>query len=134
MGASFGELAARYSVSKSAIVKRAKAECWGDGTDVQAEVRRRAVAKVTATFTVDPKKKHEAIEAAAENAADLIARQRKDWEEHRLKYGQLPTDFEIAKQAKISAEMLMIRQKGERLAWGLDDTQQSAEVVIKREW
>lgn len=133
-GASFGDLAARYDVTKSAIVKRAKAEAWGDGTDVQAEIRRRAIAKVTAKFTGDRTKKREVIEAAADSAADLIARQRKDWEEHRLKYGQLQTDFELAKLAKISAEMLMIRQKGERLAWGLEDNQQTAEIVIKREW
>jgi hypothetical protein len=42
-GLSFGLLASRYGISKTAIVQRAKAEGWGDGTDVAELVRRKAM-------------------------------------------------------------------------------------------
>jgi hypothetical protein len=75
-----------------------------------------------------------AIEAAEDIRADVIERHRADWAEHRthFKTGDIAAEFELGKSAKISAEMLAIRQKGERAAYGLDDgeTSQKAEVKI----
>jgi hypothetical protein len=42
-GLSFGLLASRYGISKTAIIQRAKAEGWGDGADVAELVRRKAM-------------------------------------------------------------------------------------------
>jgi len=56
-GLSFGRLAARYGIDKAAIVRRAKDEGWGDGTDVAELVRRKACARLTGADTTDPEKK-----------------------------------------------------------------------------
>jgi hypothetical protein len=40
-GASFGELAQKYGVDKSAIFQRSKKENWSDGSDVQHAIRRK---------------------------------------------------------------------------------------------
>ncbi|MBK1709813.1 MULTISPECIES: hypothetical protein [Marichromatium] len=123
-GASFGELAARHGVSKAAIVKRAKKESWGDGTDVGEVVRRKVTEKVTGVVTVgDPQKKAAALDAAADRAAAVVRRQQDDWDAHRERFGSVPVDFDAGKLAKISAEMLAIRQKGERAAWGLEESE-----------
>ena len=61
--------------------------------------------------------------AAAEDLrADVIERHRADWSEHRKLFTlqEIKDDFEQGKAAKISAEMLALRQKGERAAYGLD--------------
>lgn len=121
-GASFGELAARHGVSKPAIVKRAKTEGWGDGKDVGEAYRSKVTEKVTGIVTVgDPKKKAAALEAAAAQGAEVVRRQQEDWDAHRARFAGVPADFEEGKHAKISAEMLAIRHKGERAAWGLEE-------------
>ena len=43
--------------------------------------------------------------------------------------GRIAANFELGKSAKISSEMLAIRQKAERIAWNLDD-KASDEIVI----
>lgn len=131
-GSSFPELAARFGLSHQAIQKRAKAEAWDDGTDVAAAVRRQVEAKV-AGVPRNPEKRREAIDAAAERGAKVIERHQEDWEAHRKKFGAIPADFETGKHAKISAEMLRIRQDGERRAWGLESEQAKPDVVVKWE-
>lgn len=133
-GASFGSLAKAFGVSKTAIMKRAKAEGWGDGSDIAELVRERAMAKVAGLVASDRQKREAAIEQAADSAAALLQRQRNDWEVHRQRYGHLPPDFEEAKLAKITAEMLILRQRGERAAWGLDDAAEKPQVTIVRQW
>ena len=132
-GASFGELAAKYGISKTAIVKRANKEGWSDGTDVADLIRRKANEKVAGTI-VPADKKAAAIDAAAERAAEIVRRHQKEWEDHRARFGSVPENFEDGKLAKISAEMLKIRQEGERRAWGLDDTKPKMEIVIERSY
>lgn len=134
-GATFRELAKRYGVSDVAIVKRAKAEGWGDGTDVAAVIRRKVGEKVSGVVsTANPKKRAQAIDAAADRAAEVLRKHQAEWEEHRTRFGSVPADFEDGKLAKISAEMLKIRQEGERRAWGLDDAATQPTIIIERSY
>ena len=123
-GASFPALAAKHGVSHQAIQKRAKAEQWGDGTDVADVVRRKVAEKVAAVVAADnPQKRAAAIDAAAERSAEVVRTHQREWAEHRTLFptAAIKAQFELGKSAKISAEMLKIRQAGERIAWGLDD-------------
>lgn len=130
-GASLSELAAKFGLTHEGIRKRAKAEGWGDGTDVADAVRRKVAAKV-AGIPANPEKRRAAIDAAAERAAKVVERHKRDWEDHRTRFGVIPKDFERGKEAKISAEMLRIRQDGERKAWGLDEAAAQPTIVIER--
>lgn len=120
-GATFDSLAAKNGVSKTAIVKKSNGEGWGDGSDLAEVIRRKVTEKVTGIVTsANPKKKAEAIDDAAEKAAAVIEQHRNEWKDHRVRFGSTTADFEDGKLAKINAEMLKIRQSGERLAYGLD--------------
>jgi len=132
-GVSFGDLAKKYGVSGAAICKRAKKEEWGDGSDVSEEIRRRVNEKVNAVNTADPKKKIAAISAAADKIVKIVARHRDDWETHHATFDvpAIAKDFNLGKSAKISAEMLAIRQKAERVAWGLEDNESKPEIKIQ---
>lgn len=134
-GASFPELADKYGVSHQAIQKRAKAEGWGDGTDVADTIRRKVAEKVAGVVAAcNQKKKAEAIDAAAERGAEVVRRHQAEWEDHRARFGSVPDSFEDGKLAKISAEMLRIRQEGERRAWGLDEAAGQSAIVIERSY
>lgn len=129
-GASFPDLGARFGVSHQAIQKRAKAEGWGDGQDVQDAIRRKVAEKVAGIVAAEnPKKKAAAIDAAAETGAAIIRKHQSEWQDHRNKFGSVPESFDAGKLAKISAEMLTIRQKGERLAHGIEDARQEVDVT-----
>ncbi len=128
-GATFGELAGKHGVNKAAIVRRAKAEGWGDGSDIGDVVRRKVTEKVTGMSPADPaKKKAEAIDAAADETAAVVRRHRQEWlqvvelreEAVTAREADAKEAFERAKLAKITAEMTAIQQAGERKAWGLD--------------
>jgi hypothetical protein len=123
-GASFGELAKRHGVGKSAITNRSVREGWGNGQDVGAAIRRRVSEKVSGAVSVDPVKKAAAIDAEAGRAAAVVARHRSELEEHVLLFPvtEIKENFDVGKSAKISIEMLAIRQKAERIAWGLEDS------------
>jgi hypothetical protein len=134
-GASFPELAAKWGVSHQAIQKRAKAEGWGDGQDVAQAIRRKIAEKVAGVVaSCNPKKRAEAIDAAADRSAEVVRRHQTEWEDHRARFGSVPADFDDGKLAKISAEMLKIRQEGERRAWGLDEASAQPSIVIERSY
>jgi len=143
-GASFPELAARWGVSHQAIQKRAKAEGWGDGTNV-AEVIRRKVAEKVAGY--NPQKKTAAIDAAAERAAEIVRRHQEETNAARDRlYSGLKAHkaaftkeekalaFEDLKAAKIAAEALAIIQRLERINWGLEDATAKPEIIIERSY
>jgi len=146
-GLSFGLLASRYGIDKAAIVRRAKAEGWGDGTDVAELVRRKAMEQVTGTAITDPEKKAAAIDLAAELAADVIRRHQAEAEQVReLLWRGLEASraaetldekrlaFETLKAAKISSETLANLQRMERISYGLDDHGGKTEIVIERSY
>lgn len=130
-GASFGKLAEKYGIDQAAIFRHAKKEGWSDGSDVADLIRRKVNEKVNAIDNVNPVKKAEAIDAAANEAARIVTRHRDDWERHHQVFGVdgIAADFDLGKSAKISSEMLAIRQKAERIAWNLED-KASDEIVI----
>ena len=133
-GASFSDLAREFGVSYQAIQKRAKAEDWSDGKDIEADIRRKVVEKVVGVVVgCNPKKKAEEIDAEAERRAAVITRHRIEWivstevldkaiatSKAAAKFGEKKIAFEDLKAAKIAAEARRIIQDGERKAWGLD--------------
>jgi DNA-binding MurR/RpiR family transcriptional regulator len=145
-GASFGELATKYGISKAAIIKRAHKEGWGDGGDVAEEIRRRVNEKLAGTV-VPEEKREAAMDAAAELAAEVVMRHQEETNAARerlyagLKAHKAATTkeekslaFEDLKAAKIAAEALAIIQRLERINWGLDDTRPKMEIVIERSY
>lgn len=133
-GASMGELSRRHGVSKTAISKRARTESWLQ--DLSGTVNRMAEAKVYGVVdTVNPKKKAEALDRAADAKAAVMLRHKNEWErQQEISDRAMATeDFDLAKLAKITAETLKIRQEGERKAWGIQDkaeTEVSGGVVV----
>jgi hypothetical protein len=123
-GMSLTEVAAKMGIDRAAVSRRAKREAWSDGSDIGDAVRRRVTERVTGIVTSrDPKKVAEAIDAEAARAAAVVERHRHELEEHAALFAvaEIKANFEVGKSAKISAEMLAIRQKAERIAWNLDD-------------
>jgi len=146
-GLSFGRLASRYGVDKAAIVRRAKAEGWGNGADVAELVRRKACARLTGADTTDHQKRAAAIDLAAELAADVIRRHQAEAEQVRELFwrgleasraaetlDEKRLAFETLKAAKISSETLANLQRMERISYGLDDATGKTEIVIERSY
>lgn len=112
-------------VSHQAVSKRAGAEGWQRvqslrGIAEQAQLKAdskvaQKVAKVAGALAKTT------AEVAVDIRADVLDRHRSDWSQHRKLFGldAINKDFEAGKKAKISAEMLKIRQQGERDAYGL---------------
>ena len=121
-GASQSTLSKKYGVSRTAIQKRISSEGWVQ--DISQTVNRLTEAKVAGVVAgCNPKKKAEALNAAAEQKAAVINRHREEWTRHQAIIDEAiaSNDFERAKLAKITAETLKIRQEGERKAWGIQD-------------
>jgi hypothetical protein len=147
-GASFGDLATKYGVDKAAIHRRAKAEKWSDGTDVADVIRRKVNEKVNAISTEpNAKKRAEAIEAAADRAAEIVRLHQEETKAARERlYSGLRAHkaaatredkvlaFEDLKAAKIASEVLSIIQRLERINWGLEDASAKPEIVIERSY
>ncbi len=145
-GASFPELSERFGVSHTAIIKRSKAEGWSDGQDVGAIIRRKVSEKVSGIVsTENPKKKAEAIDAAADRSAEVVRRHQEETNAVRerlytgLKAHKAAIDkeekqlaFEDLKAAKISSETILNIHKAERQAWGLDEAAAQPTITIER--
>lgn len=144
-GASFPALADEFGVSHQAIQKRAKAEGWSDGTDGNLLSNRIAREKVATAKLKAAKlqvagevaeegagcnfanERIDAIVAEAEEKAGVIMQHQADWKTHRETYA-VDSDTELLRQGKLAAEMLKLRQDGERKAYGLDvEVQPTAE-------
>jgi hypothetical protein len=140
-GAPFRELAAKHGVSDAAIVKRAKAEGWSDGQDIQDAIRRKVSEKVSGLVsTANPKKRAEAISNEASKVAEVVHRHRREWEQVvmlrqealKVRVEDQKEAFDRSKLAKITAEMTAIQQAGERKAWGLDRSDNEHTITIER--
>ena len=121
-GATMGELSRRHGVDKAAISRRAKKDGWT--ADLSEVVNRRAAAKINGIVnTVDPQKRAEAVESAADARVAVIQRHRGAWPKIKELNAQAieAQDFNAAKLAKITAETERIIQDGERRAWGIQD-------------
>lgn len=119
-GASMGELSRRHGVSKQAISKRARAERWiQDSSDA---IARLAEAKVDGLVdTVNPQKKAEAVNRAADRKASVIREQRDVWNGFNsdVREALAANDFDRLKCLKIASEALRNAQECERKAWGI---------------
>jgi hypothetical protein len=147
-GETFDELARRFGVSKTAIIKRAKIEGWSNGEDVAEIIRRKVTEKVTGVVTSGNLKKRAAsIEAATDRAAEIVRRHQEETNAARERlYSGLKAHkaaitkeekalaFEDLKAAKIAAEALAIIQRLERINWGLEDATPKNEIVIERSY
>ena len=127
-----------FGVSEAAVRQRAKADGWvklGSMKSIQEAAQRKADEKLRSKFD-DEVQKASTRELAEDIRADVIERHRCDWAEHRQHFavGDIAADFEMGKSAKISAEMLKIRQAGERAAYGLDEVTGSEAIVIERSY
>lgn len=133
VGATFSDLGRRFGISRQAIAKRAKAEGWQIDPEAAAQIRERVAVKVTS----DPAKKDQAIEAVADQAAEIVRLHRAEWAGHRglFPLKDLAGDFDKGKRAKIAAEMVALRQRAERKAWNLDgDNEDTTEIIIERSY
>lgn len=145
-GATFLDLAARFGVSHTAIIKRAKRESWSDGTDVADVIRRKVSEKVSGIVsTANPQKKAESLNAAADRGAEVIRRHQEETNHvrERLYIGlklykvadtkeQKQLAFEDLKAAKISSEVMINLHRLERQAWNLDEDKSRPEIIIER--
>lgn len=133
-GATFKSLSLEFGLSDAAIVKRSKAEGWGNGQDVAGEIRRKVSEKVS-EVSGDPAKKAREIDAAAARAAEVLKRHQEEPAAVRamlyagVKAHKEAVDkpdkllaFETLKAAKISSEILINLHRLERQAWNLDET------------
>jgi hypothetical protein len=116
------ELARRYNVARNTVAERKQKEGW-----------RKA--------GIDDCKKEgplpQSLQAYADNVDAILRLHRQEWAQHRELYGleAIAGNFELGKAAKISAEMLAIRQRAEREAWGLNDRErETQEIVIVRSY
>jgi hypothetical protein len=135
----FEALADKLQLSRQAVSKKAKSDSWSKVGSLRVVAERaqlKADGKVAQVAGATTKKDQAAtFEASVEIRADVIDRHRSDWAEHRkhFKMVELHKDFENGKKAKITAEMLMIRQKGERAAYGLEEVSNPAAGVSNAE-
>lgn len=117
---SMGKLAEKYGVSKQAISKKKNAEGWIP--DAAGAVNRRAQEKVDGLVDgVNPEKKAEAVNLAADRKAAVIRGQREAWEgfDAEVKTSLRENNFERLKCLKIASEALRNVQECQRRAWGI---------------
>jgi len=112
------------SINRAAHIRADSAEVTGDVTD-----------QVTNEVTNAPAKSP--LPASTELSTDLrsklIQSHRAEWRNHARLFPleEIKADYRKNGTAgKISAEMLSIRQKGERIAWGMDEGDSDKPVTI----
>jgi len=132
--ATLESVAQAVGVSRPAVSQRAKAEEWqksGTLARVNQSAQIAADRKLTGKLTGVSSKNATVTETSIALRANVIERHREQWGQHTKLFNleDIAVDFDLGKRAKISAEMLMIRQGGERKAWGLDDDNQQQQPV-----
>lgn len=121
-----------FGVSKQAVEQQRKKNNWQKVGAIQNVSERAQFAADNLSKLGLDKQKASSIDSAVEIRADVIDRHRGDWAEHRKHFtvSSISDDFEMGKKAKITAEMLKIRQEGERKAYGLDDVTNAPSTSI----
>lgn len=131
----FETIGRSLGVSRVASSKRASKEGWARPQNLRQIVER---AQLQADVKVSPKPLEVSDvtgktteQAAVDIRADVLKTHRQDWHEHRSVFTLLAIadDLDAGKKAKISADMLIVRQKGERAAYGLDDSEAAGKTV-----
>jgi hypothetical protein len=128
-GATVQNLSLKYNISATAINRRRSIEGWRQDAEAAIKMRtQERLAKIQKSQ--DPVKRDEAIENEAQARANVIHRHRREWDTHAVLLDETfaRRDFNLAKLTKITAEILMIRQSGERKAWNIDTVTQNINI------
>lgn len=136
------DVARELGVTRAAVCTRAKKEGWARIMVSEADVHHRADRlpeeaaepphQVLISHPIGGMPEQEAIDMRAR----LIQAHRREWREHAREFSvqkMANAGLAFARRAKMSADAILARQRGERLAWGLDEPQmRPQEIVI--EW
>jgi len=144
---SFSSVGEALGVSHVAVMKTAKRDGWVKSGSLPsinraaqiradaAEVAEGVTSEVTGQVTGGPAKSP--LPASTELSTDLrsklIQSHRAEWRNHAKLFKLEPILADYKKHGtagKISAEMLSIRQKGERIAWGMDTDSADSSITI----
>lgn len=151
-GQTISQLAREYKIDRKLIYRKIETEGWVQ--DPSAEIERRTNVHITGLAGtdgkrptgLDPKIRDQVIEEEAQRRAQILRRHREEWEMVETlmaeAFGQRvvkvkdengveqkkPGSFEFFKQAKITAEALAIKQKGERAAWGIPEVAEKTKI------
>lgn len=140
--ASFRSVGEKFGVSKVAVLNASRRDGWvktGSMPSINRAAQVRADGReLNGEVTGDGTKKPSpaSVDASIDLRARLIQSHRAEWRKHAAMFPleAIKDNFDIGKSAKISSEMLSIRQRSERVAWGMDSEAQTAEVVIERSY
>lgn len=149
--ATLADVAREIGVTRAAVCTRARKENWTRIVVSEAGIQQRAdhlpepdAAPVSESTQGEARLSiaqpsgnlREQEAEAIDLRARLIQAHRREWREHAREFSVAKMaggGLAVARLAKTSAEALLARQRGERLAWGLDDPQmRPQEIVI--EW
>lgn len=137
----FEALADEMGVSDTAVRKWAKAQGWVKAGTLR-QVNDRAHLKADAESSGEVRAKFAgehskapataSVEGAVDLRAKVIQMHRAEWRKHASMFPleDIRANFDVGRKAKISSEVLAIRQKCERAAWGLDDDQPKQAAVV----
>ena len=127
----FGTVAERLGISRQAVNKKAVRDGWTKVISTE-KINQAAIIKADNRSKLNgevdegsgKKSVQASIEQATELRSQLLMSHRAEWRRHAKMYSieelnQKP--FDESKKAKISAEMISIRQRAERTAWGMDE-------------
>jgi len=127
-------------VSGESVRQRAKKDGWKKASSLKSIVSRahskadaKLAGKLAGTSMVF--EACSSTESAVDLRSDVIETHRSEWNEHReiFPLSSIAEELEQGRAAKISAEMLKIRQEGERKAWGLDALVQEDNSAISQD-
>ena len=124
----FEDIGKDNGVSRVAVSKKAASEKWERVNDLQTLAKlaharsdaREVTSKVSSQVTPET---IDARDAAVDLRADLLDRHKADLARHRHLHTDeaMAADLEAGRRAKISMEVLVLRHKAERSAYGLDE-------------
>lgn len=133
IGRNVNAVAAKFGICRRTLQLRIKREAWEQDATVSLDlqVKEKVIGITTGS---DPEKRAIAIDAAADEVAQVVLRHRQEWVDHKaiLMEAMKNRDFDRCKVAKITSETIMIRQTGERRAWGIDKESTGKQSLI--EW
>lgn len=109
----------KIGVTRDAIRKKAEQERWRKSPAIRTIVQQ---AHINADNISLGKTDLNSIQNSIKLRSDIIELHRKEWNDHRRIFTLLKMEESLryAQTAKMSAEVLKLRQDGERRAWALD--------------
>lgn len=140
----FEAMSEKFGVSKQAISKMASKQGWVksgslDSINRAAQIRADA-AEVDQEVDSSTVKRPlpESVDQSTELRSRLIQSHRAEWRKHAQMFvlDDIKRDYkQFGTAGKISAEMIAIRQRNERIAWGMDDDKSDGkQIIIERSY